>query len=294
MVDFEWYRSFISIYKHNSVSEAAKERIMTQPAMSQHLAALEAEVGQPLFTRTSRKMLPTERGKELYSEVAPLIEALEEKTIGLKSVSLSSVPVIRFGSAIEFFNELILPNLNDEKFRMIAHFGVASQLMDQLSEDKVDLIVTSKKFHMPGIEYIPLMKEEFVLVAPKELMVPDFQDLNEVENWLVNQKWLSYGLDLPIIRRFWRQHFSKRPQLKPIHVIPNLHALLASVEYGTGITLIPTFLLDHSMNGEKAKKIMEHLKVPNELYIAYKTKHKNSPEMNQAIDFIKRISNKDV
>lgn len=50
MVDFEWYRSFICIFKHNSVSLAAKARIMTQPALSQHLAFLEAEVGELLFT----------------------------------------------------------------------------------------------------------------------------------------------------------------------------------------------------------------------------------------------------
>lgn len=55
MVDFEWYRSFVSIYKHGSVSEAARTRMMTQPAMSQHLASLEAEVGEPLFTRAPRK-----------------------------------------------------------------------------------------------------------------------------------------------------------------------------------------------------------------------------------------------
>ncbi|MGK4301762.1 helix-turn-helix domain-containing protein, partial [Klebsiella pneumoniae] len=60
LVDFEWYRSFCAIYKHLSLSEAAKSRIMTQPAMSQHLAALEAEVGEALFIRTSRKIVPTE------------------------------------------------------------------------------------------------------------------------------------------------------------------------------------------------------------------------------------------
>lgn len=80
MVDFEWYRSFISIYKHNSVSLAAKARIMTQPALSQHLAFLEAEVGEQLFTRTTRKLIPTERGKQLYSLLAPHIDSLEEKT----------------------------------------------------------------------------------------------------------------------------------------------------------------------------------------------------------------------
>ena len=40
---------------------------MTQSAMSQHLAALEAETGEALFTRNPRRMVPTERGKELYS-----------------------------------------------------------------------------------------------------------------------------------------------------------------------------------------------------------------------------------
>ncbi|WP_445487368.1 LysR family transcriptional regulator [Niallia sp. 03133] len=289
VVDFEWYRSFVSIYKHLSVSEAAKERIMTQPAMSQHLAALEAEAGVPLFTRSSRKMLPTERGKELYSEVAPLIESLEEKTIGLKSSSLPNMPVIRFGSALEFFSEIILPNLNDEKFRMIAQFGIASQLLEQLIEEKVDLIVTSKKIQALGIEYLPLIEEEFVLIAPKELMVPDFQHKKELEKWLIKQKWVSYGLELPIIRRFWRKQFSKRPQLKPVHVIPNLHALLSSVENGAGITFIPTYIVDHSMNANKAKVILEHITVPNELYIAYKTKYKNSPEINQAINLIRSL-----
>jgi DNA-binding transcriptional LysR family regulator len=64
--DFEWYRSFISIYKHLSVSATAIARILTQPAMSQHLAALEAEVGEPLFIRAPRKMIPTNKGKELF------------------------------------------------------------------------------------------------------------------------------------------------------------------------------------------------------------------------------------
>ncbi|MEF3306445.1 LysR family transcriptional regulator, partial [Paenibacillus sp. GYB003] len=88
MVDFEWYRSFIAIYKHCSVSEAAKTRMMTQPAMSQHLASLEAEVGEPLFVRATRKMIPTERGKALYSQLAPMIESLEQTTMSFKSASL--------------------------------------------------------------------------------------------------------------------------------------------------------------------------------------------------------------
>ncbi|MGM0921286.1 MAG: LysR family transcriptional regulator [Bacillota bacterium] len=288
MVDFEWYRSYVSIYKHNSVSEAAKERIMTQPAMSQHLAALEAEVGQSLFTRVSRKMIPTERGKELYSELAPLIESLEEKTMGLKGISLPTMPVIRFGSAHEFFRELILPNIHEYTFRMVAQFGTAPMLIEQLKEDKVDLIVTSKKFQTPGIEHEKFMEEEFVLVAPKETIVPDFKNLIEMEKWLSEQNWISYGLELPIIRRFWREHLNKRPLIKPVHVLPDLHTILSAIEHGNGISLLPTYILNNTNNGSAI--ILEKFKVSNELYIAYKTKHKSSPELRMAIDLIKSLS----
>lgn len=106
MVDFEWYRSFISIYKHRSVSEAAKTRLMTQPAMSQHLAALEAELGEKLFTRTTRKMVPTEKGKELYTQVVPLIEALEETTQKFKMDTSLTIPMVKIGTAHEYLRRI--------------------------------------------------------------------------------------------------------------------------------------------------------------------------------------------
>jgi DNA-binding transcriptional LysR family regulator len=280
MVDFEWYRSFVYIYKYNSVSEAAKARIMTQPAMSQHLASLEAEVGEPLFTRTSRKMVPTERGKELYSQLAPLIESLEETSLSFHSTSLPTLSIIKIGSAIEYYYENILPKLNEYNTCTVSHFGTADKLLELLKEDKVDIIITSQKYQSPGIEYLNLCEEEFVIVAPKQLEIPENLDLKSKEQWLLSQKWISYGLDLPIIRRLWREHFKKRPIIKPNHVIPNLHLILRAIENGMGISLIPTYILVNSMHEEKSKVIFEELKVTNKLYIAYKTKNKHLPEIN--------------
>ncbi|PLT32805.1 LysR family transcriptional regulator [Bacillus sp. V5-8f] len=288
MIDFEWYRSFIYIYKYNSVSEAAKTRIMTQPAMSQHLASLEAEVGEPLFIRTARKMVPTERGKELYSQLAPLVESLEAATLSFKSASLPTLSIIRIGSAIENFYEIILNQLQEFKTNTVSYFGTADELLELLKEGTVDIIITSKKFQAPGIEYVPLFEEEFVIVAPKHLEIEEGINNEEKEKWLSSQNWISYGLELPIIRRFWREHFKKRPIMKPIHVIPNLHMILKAIENGAGISLIPTYLLRNSMDEAKSKIIFEDLKVKNKLLIAYQTKDKHLPEIN---DFIQKIRN---
>ena len=290
MANFEWYRSFISIYKNSSVSEAAKTRIMTQPAMSQHLAALEAEVGEPLFIRTSRNMVPTERGKELYSQLAPLIEALEETTLSFRAVSSPTLPIVKIGTAQEFFREKIAPCLENLNMRVFAYYGLASYILELLTEDKVDVIVTSQKHSAPGVEYIRYVEEEFVLVAPYDLEEPAFNHMKQLETWLCSQTWISYGLELPIIRRFWREHFSKRPQIKPEHVLPDLHIILSAIEHGAGISLLPTYMLTSSLQSNKVKIICEPFKVTNDLYLAYKIKNRNIPKINMMIDAIKENS----
>jgi DNA-binding transcriptional LysR family regulator len=54
MVNLEWYRSFVEVYRVGTASGAAEVLHLTQPAVSQHLAALEAALGQPLFLRQIR------------------------------------------------------------------------------------------------------------------------------------------------------------------------------------------------------------------------------------------------
>ncbi|GAA3413092.1 LysR family transcriptional regulator [Paenibacillus hodogayensis] len=287
MIDFEWYRSFIYIYKYNSVSEAAKTRIMTQPAMSQHLAALEAEVGEPLFTRTARKMIPTERGKELYSQLAPLIESLEEATISFKTATSPTLSILRIGSAIEYYYENILNHLQDYKTCTVTHFGTADELLEFLKEGKVDIVITSKKYTSPGIEYVKLCEEAFVIVAPRHLQLPETQTLMGIENWLIAQNWISYGVDLPIIRRFWREYFKKRPVIKPIHIIPNLHLILKAIENGVGVSMLPTYLVTNSMNESKAKVIWGDYTVKNELFFAYQAKNKYLPDVIHFMNLLK-------
>jgi DNA-binding transcriptional LysR family regulator len=274
MVDFEWYRSFISIYKCGSVSEAAMLRNISQPAISQHVTSLEAEVGEALFIRTSRKMVPTERSKLLFFQLAPLIESLEETAITLKITSSPGLGTIRIGSTYEFYGECILPLLSKIDINTISCFESADQLLELLKEDKLDIITISKKHHFPETEYLKLKDEEFVIVAPRHYEIIDTTTLDKIEHWLTSQHWISYGFELPFIRKIWREYFLKYPLIKPIHVIPSLHIILKAVENGMGLSVLPKSLLESSLKEDKSKIIFGDLSVKIESFIAYKSKNK--------------------
>ncbi|MZQ86337.1 LysR family transcriptional regulator [Paenibacillus sp. 5J-6] len=288
MVDFEWYRSFVSIFKHNSVSLAAKARIMTQPALSQHLACLEAEVGEQLFIRTTRKLVPTERGKQLYSLLAPYIDLLEEKTQELRINPISTAKTIKIGTTQELFTEKVLTHIPKMNLKTITYFRDANGLLELLREDRVDIILTSKKFSIPGIEYLPLKQEGYVIVAPSNTEVPDFTHLRDMERWLLQQRWISYDLELTLIRKYWKEFFKSSPQLIPIHVIPNLHLILRAIVEGEGISVLPTYMLkDNNVTAPKYRIVNEQMIVSNDLLVGFKCKHKDQIFINE---FLNRIN----
>ncbi len=291
MIDFEWYRSFISIYKHRSVSAAAKARILTQPAMSQHLAALEAEIGEPLFIRAPRKMIPTDKGKELYTKIVPLIENLENTTLEMLHSSSGNerAPVIRIGSPAEYFTIRTLPKIRDLNIRFLSQFGVAGTLLEKLEKDEVDLILTTQKVQQQGIEYQKLEDEVFVAVVPPTYET-NLESTAEIEGWLNKQNWLSYGLELPIIRRYWRDHLKKRPDFQPCHVIPDLRSILEGIENGLGMSILPTYLIEKSLQENRVKILFPELTTENTIYAAYKVEHKNSPVLVKVLEALKRKS----
>jgi DNA-binding transcriptional LysR family regulator len=53
MVNFEWYRSFIEVYRVGTASGAVQILHLTQPAVSQHIAALESALALSLVVLAS-------------------------------------------------------------------------------------------------------------------------------------------------------------------------------------------------------------------------------------------------
>jgi DNA-binding transcriptional LysR family regulator len=256
--------------------------------MSQHLAALEAEVGEPLFIRAPRKMIPTDKGKALYTKIVPLIENLESMSMEIRHMSSKKLePIVRLGSAVEYFTKKAVGKLKDLEIRLSVQFGTTAQLLDELQKDQVDLFIATQKLQIPGIEYMKIDVETFVVTAPVD-STSDAKELKDMEQWLIGQKWLSYGLELPIIRRYWRVNFGDRPFIQPFHVIPDLRAILSAIEQGMGVSVLPTYLIEESLKRNKTKVMFPDLSVENTLYAAYKVEKRDNPAIQQIILKLKK------
>ncbi|MEU6665420.1 LysR family transcriptional regulator [Streptomyces sp. NPDC046727] len=68
-------RTYVTVARLASFSEAARELGYTQSAVSQHIAALEQDLGAPLLTR--RPVAPTLAGERLLEHAGPLLLRLD-------------------------------------------------------------------------------------------------------------------------------------------------------------------------------------------------------------------------
>lgn len=70
--------TFLRVAEAGSFSAAARQTGMKQSAVSQQIAALEAELGVVLMRRTTRVMALTEQGERYRRQIQPLLEAMLE------------------------------------------------------------------------------------------------------------------------------------------------------------------------------------------------------------------------
>ena len=70
-------RAFLAVARQRHFRRAAEYLHLSQPAVSRHIAELEAELGVRLFDRTTREVVPTETGRYLESAIERVLDELE-------------------------------------------------------------------------------------------------------------------------------------------------------------------------------------------------------------------------
>lgn len=76
-IDLNLVRTFVAVFETGSFSLAAKRLALPRSTVSRSIAALEEVVGATLFHRTTRKVDPSQEGRQLFERVAGSLAGLE-------------------------------------------------------------------------------------------------------------------------------------------------------------------------------------------------------------------------
>lgn len=277
MVNLEWYRTFKAIYQNGTLTKAAQELMISQPNVSIQLASLESYIGKPLFVRLPRKMVPTEDGKRLYTQIVESIDNLERVEAECKRSTLNKAPTIRLGTPAELFNTYLAERIGGLDLSLRVSYGLADELIQQLKDNDIDIaLITRKGKGEDSLVYEPLTTETLMVVCSSDTDTTEFDsyiasgNISKIEMWLKTQKWYVYSNDLALLRRFWRENFKKRPIIGIQSVIPDYNAIIKAVANSSALTTASDLIAGKALK-EGMVKILWQGNVPatNTIYFAY-------------------------
>lgn len=139
MLDTRLLRTFHAVVRGGSFSAAARDLGYTQPAISQHMRALEHEVGIPLFIRVGRRMQLTDAGELLNRHSVGILadlSAAREQVAAIRNLAAGRVRLCTFPSA----SATIVATAAAELHRN--HPGVRIQLIEAEPPRSLELLTS--------------------------------------------------------------------------------------------------------------------------------------------------------
>lgn len=151
--NLEHYRIFYYTGKYGSITQAAEELSISQPAVSQALKQLEHTLGTALFIRTAKGVRFTAEGEMLYSYVARGYEYIQNGEEKLMQMLNLSTGEIRIGASDMSLQYYLLPYLEQfhekyPKIKITVSNATTPETLVNLQEGKIDFGLVTAPFHM--------------------------------------------------------------------------------------------------------------------------------------------------
>ncbi|MEU6828126.1 hydrogen peroxide-inducible genes activator [Nocardia beijingensis] len=163
-------RAFVAIAEYRHFGTAAARLGVSQPTLSQALAALEHGLGLQLIERSTRRVLVTAAGMRLLPKAMATLEAADRFVASATGDGLGGT--LRMG-IIPTVAPYVLPGLLPELRKRLPELrpqiieDQTARLLDGLRTGVLDVALLAVPTEMPSLVEIPLYSEEFVLVTPR-------------------------------------------------------------------------------------------------------------------------------
>ncbi|MEB3371462.1 LysR substrate-binding domain-containing protein [Saccharopolyspora mangrovi] len=270
---------FVAVAEEGHFGRAATRLNMTQPPLSRQIQQLERELQVRLIDRSSRTVRLTPAGRSFLTDARRLLHDAENAARSVRRVTDGRTGVLRLGftatSAYGVLGGLIntarqhLPHVE-----VVLHELVSGDQLERISADALDLGLVRPPTP-PGLESRSLRSEPLVAALPVEhpLTERDEIDLSAFHG----EKVVGYS---PFAARYFYDllvGLFGEAGVHPSYVqhADQVHTVLALVEVGLGIALVPSTAARLRFEGVVLRPVRLPVPDPVELHLAWRGSNDN-------------------
>ena len=190
-------RYLVALADERHFTRAAAREHIAQPALSQQIRRLEAEVGLALVERTTRRVAMTEAGELLVARARRILAELDAaqaelaSLVGVKRGRLA-VGALHTRGPVDLSLLLASFHRNHPAGELTVREQSSEELAERLRDDEIDLAFLSvtERIQSRGLELRPLVEEELVAVLPMQHPLAGREGVGLVE--LADDPFISF------------------------------------------------------------------------------------------------------
>jgi DNA-binding transcriptional LysR family regulator len=280
MVEISQLRCFVAVGEELHFGRAAQRLNVTQPPLSRQIRLLEHQVGTQLLERTSRVVRLTAAGKAFFPEAARILRLAEEAASTAQRIAKGEKGSIAIGFTAAF-GYGVLPEIvrrlreRAPGISLTLKEMVTGSQLEALDSGQLDVGLMRPHREHGRLETMLLGREALMLAIPK-------RDANQwparpTLKCLHDKAFLAYS---PYEARYFYQLVHAcldRASVKPhvIEYVPQVHTMLALVDSGIGVALIPETASRLHFEGVLLRQVAMKPARPVEMVFSYRKDNDN-------------------
>jgi DNA-binding transcriptional LysR family regulator len=291
-VDWDALQVFLAVARAGRMSAAARRLGVEHTTVSRRLAALEAELGVPLFYRTAAGYTLTPHGQNVLSSA----EVMEGAAIAVAARAREQTPEagrVRLALPPEFASHWVAPQL--APFRA-AHPQIELQVLvgtrqRNLWRGEAELAVQSPRPPQQGLVAVRIARVALALYAAKRLVgtgrvrIAGAEPTRTLPEPIRGLPLLTYTSSFDVL-----QHAAWFQALRASSAVGlttnSTHALAAAARAGAGVAVVPRFVArGHDDLVRVSENVAEH-----DVWLITHPEFRRDPKVRATADFLKRIA----
>ena len=245
-------RYFVTLAHLEHYTKAAEILTITQPSLSHAISSLEKELGVKLFEKDGRNIVLTKCGQTFLTDIEQSLDTLDSSVkrlrlagrgegridIGMLRTLSDTVP-----KYVKDFLD-IHPSKNIQ-FYFHTSTNLTSDIIRDLKDRRYDIAFCSRMENEPSIDFVPVDRQELVLIVPKGHPLADHDTIDLRETLPYPQICFSHHSGLrPVIDKLFEQ-CGGTP--KADYFLEEEQAIAGLVSAGLGIAVVPRMSILHYM-----------------------------------------------
>ncbi len=266
----------VKVAEKRSLSAAARELFLTQPAVSKQIQTLEEFYGVQLLDRSGRRIRLTEAGEILYRHSLDIIRIMEGINDSLSRASDGVRGRLLIGAST-VPGHYILPSYvgRFKKYypdvKIALEIGDSAAMVDKLLEQKLDIAVVGAPVKNRKLISQLFVKDELKLIVPRNHAFASRKTVPVAQIMEENLVWRVRGSGTRAVSEDRLAEFGVN--LEKLNVVLELgstEAVITAVEEGLGIAMVSNWAIKKSEElGRICSLDLEDLDLHRNLYIVY-------------------------